>query len=58
MARPLKPSLTEPYLKTHRAKTHLNELRDKLNAFRESKPYGIFRKENRGYLLDSGGPNL
>jgi hypothetical protein len=37
----------EPYLKTARAKAHLNALRDSLNAFRKSEPITIFRKENR-----------
>jgi hypothetical protein len=40
--------LVEPYLKTKRAKTHLDALRNELALFkgREPKPYSFFRKEN------------
>jgi hypothetical protein len=43
----LKPSLVEPYLKTTRAKVHLDALRHSLDLFRKSKPITVFRKENR-----------
>jgi hypothetical protein len=42
----LKPSLTEPYLKTTRAKVHLDALRNSLDAFRKSKPITFRRKKN------------
>src|ERR1039458_6707399 len=35
------PSLVDPYLKTERAKEHLDSLRNELDAFRKSKPYSI-----------------
>ncbi len=46
MARLPGPSLTEPYLKTVRAKVHLDALRNELNSFYQSKPYTLFPKEN------------
>src|ERR1035438_7027168 len=42
----LKPSLVEPYLKTTRAKVHLDALRNSLDLFRKSKPVTVFRNEN------------
>jgi hypothetical protein len=43
----VRPSLTEPYLKTTRAKMHLDALRQSLEAFRESKPITFYRKQDR-----------
>ena len=47
MARQLKLSLVDPYLKTARAKIHLDALRDSLDLFRKSEPIAVFRKDNR-----------
>ena len=47
MGRKFQPiSLGDPYLKTTRAKVHLDNLGDEINAFLASKPLDIFRKEN------------
>ena len=46
MSQQLKPSLADAYLKTTRAKVHLDTLRDSLDLFRKSKPIAVFRKEN------------
>ena len=39
-------SLDDPYLKTTRAKTHLDALRDEINAFYKSEPIRIFREDD------------
>jgi hypothetical protein len=39
-------TLTDPYVKTVRAKEHLDELREKLKVFRESNPGSIRREED------------
>jgi hypothetical protein len=46
VARYIKPSQTEPYLKTTRAKVHLDALRNVLDTFRKSEPCTVFPKEN------------
>lgn len=40
------PTLADAYLKTTRAKLHLDSLRSELDAFRKSNPCRVFRKEN------------
>jgi hypothetical protein len=40
------PSLADAYLKTTRAKLHLEALRSELDAFRNSNPCWVFRNEN------------
>jgi hypothetical protein len=42
----IRPSLTEPYLKTTRAKEHLEELRKELASFRESGPCRFFFEDD------------
>jgi hypothetical protein len=44
--RRIAPSLTDAYLKTSRAKVHLDALGNELDMFRKSKPCSIFRKDN------------
>ena len=39
-------SLADPYLKTHRAKEHLEVLRLEIEMFRESKPYFFIREDD------------
>ncbi len=39
-------SLTDPYLKTARAKEHLEELRDRLHRFREDEPISFKREDD------------
>lgn len=39
-------SLADPYLKTARAKEHLEDLRERLRRFRESEPCGIVREDD------------
>jgi hypothetical protein len=45
-AKSLSPSLVDPYLKTTRAKVHLDALRNAVDLFRKSKPCAVFRKED------------
>ena len=40
------PTLADAYLKTTRAKLHLDALRSELDTFRNSNPCRVFRKEN------------
>jgi hypothetical protein len=40
------PSLVDSYLKTTRAKVHLDALRNEIDLFRKSKPCSVFRKDN------------
>jgi hypothetical protein len=40
------PSLVDPYLKTTRAKVHLEELREELSIFKYSKPYSISTEDD------------
>src|ERR1700733_5129185 len=46
MVRKLGPSLADAYLKTTRAKVHLDALRNELDLFRKSKPVAVFRTED------------
>src|ERR1035441_9125066 len=39
-------SLVDPYLKTTRAKVHLDALRNEIDLFRKSKPCTVFHKDN------------
>jgi len=39
-------SLTDPYLKTARAKEHLEELRERLRLFRENEPISFKREDD------------
>jgi hypothetical protein len=39
-------TLTDPYLKTARAKEHLEELRERIRVFRESEPGSVTRQED------------
>ncbi len=43
---PIRISLADPYLKTTRAKEHLEALREQLDAFSKSKPYSIVREDD------------
>jgi len=46
MVTPWLPSLAEPYLKTTRAKVHLEDLKGKLRAFLHSKPYTVTAEDD------------
>src|ERR1035437_4058705 len=42
----MRSSLADPYLKTTRAKYHLDSLRDELSVFYNSKPYQFLRQDD------------
>ena len=48
--------LSDPYLKTARAKVHLDELREELEDFSKSKPHRVHRQrdtKNQRYIFGS-----